>query len=101
VILVHGCRQVQLLDELAVLDFLLIDRPARAVRVNAPSDDEKVALVDPDAQTFGVGAREFDDHDDALAFAVDVDVRVRLETPVMSAASQVGKKLVELGAEFV
>ncbi len=72
-----GDRQMQLLDELAVRDFFLQKRSAAQPHVSERrAGDEQMPLVDEDAQTFAVGAGQFNAHDQRARGFVDDDVGV-------------------------
>ncbi|GAC1415713.1 MAG: hypothetical protein NVSMB5_05200 [Candidatus Velthaea sp.] len=60
-----------------------------------------MSLVDADSQTLCICSGQLDMNDDPAAFAIDVHIRVRLETAVPRAARQICEKTVELGVKIV
>jgi hypothetical protein len=97
-VLVDRCRQVQFLDEVAVLDFLLMDRTSRTVAIDPRADDEQVPLVDPHSQALSVGPGEFDVNHDTRPIAIDIHIGIWLESAVVRPPDDVGKQPVELGS---
>ena len=67
---------------------------ARLVR--AAADDEQVPLVDGYAKVLGIGAREFNPHDDPALGLIQKNVRIGLPASAEGTPGHLGKEAVEI-----